>query len=723
MRPSDPRLRRQLAPARRQLAGRPGRPASSAAWSSRQAWAVTGLVVAVLDDGDVAGRRPWRSPAVLVARGRGRRGLSDLARGPRPRPSSGTSLRRRLVAAAVASGDAGRPDRRASSVLATRGVAAAEPYLTRYLPALVLAVRAAAPDRRRDRHAGPAQRRDRAVHPARSCPSSAPSSASPPGTGPREQWRAMASLSGHFVDVMRGLPTLVAYRRARAQSGTDRARHRPLPPCLAGTLRIAFASSAVLELVATLSVALVAVTVGVRLAPATLDLHTALVVLLLAPEAYWPLRRVGAEFHAAAEGVATFEAAERRCSQTPTRRRRRRRRPRRAPTACSTRRHRHLRRAAPCRRWPLDAVLPARGVTVVTGPSRLRQVDPPGGPRRPAPAHRRRGAPRAAAASAGRLAGQVAWLPQRPRLRARHASPTTSGWPPRRRTTTRCGRPCAGWRSRSGSAPCPAASTTPLGEDGTTLSAGERARLALARIVLADRPWVLLDEPTAHLDDLTEQVIADTIVELGRRGAVVVVAHRPALVALADQRARRCRRRRRSRGRPRAADRDRPTSRPATAARRGRRPAGGRGSGCSTLVGALASASGVALTATAGWLIVQASTQPGVLTLLVGHRRRAHLRPRPSRCCGTSSGCARTTRRSGCWPVAGSRSTTPSCHCPGAARPPPRRRPGLDRRRRRQRRRPRAAGQDAGTLVRDRRRAGHGRREPAPAARRDWSSA
>ena len=75
-----------------------------------------------------------------------------------------------------------------------------------------------------------------------------------------------------------------------------------------------------------------------------------------------------------------------------------------------------------------------------------------------------------------------------------------------------------------------------LGEDGTTLSAGERARLALARIVVADRPWILLDEPTAHLDELTEQVIADTLVELARRGAVVVVAHRPALVALADHR-------------------------------------------------------------------------------------------------------------------------------------------------------------------------------------------
>ena len=80
----------------------------------------------------------------------------------------------------------------------------------------------------------------------------------------------------------------------------------------------------------------------------------------------------------------------------------------------------------------------------------------------------------------------------------------------------------------------PGGLAAPVGEDGVTLSAGERARLALARVIVADRPWALLDEPTAHLDDLTEQVIADTIVELGRTRAVVVVAHRPALLELAD---------------------------------------------------------------------------------------------------------------------------------------------------------------------------------------------
>ena len=155
---------------------------------------------------------------------------------------------------------------------------------------------------------------------------------------------------------------------------------------------------------------------------------------------------------------------------------------------------------------------------------------------------------------------------------------------------------------------------TELGEDGATLSAGERARLSLARIVLSDRPWVLLDEPTAHLDALTEHVVSDTLVELARDRAVLVVAHRPALVGLAEHvvhlaasaapvpetpapvRAG-------------AAARISPLT-PSASYRRPRLL-------LPTVVGGLASLSGVALTATSGWLIVQASTRPAVLTLLV----------------------------------------------------------------------------------------------------------
>jgi len=211
---------------------------------------------------------------------------------------------------------------------------------------------------------------------------------------------------------------------------------------------------------------------------------------------------------------------------------------------------------------------------------------------------------------------QVAWLPQRPHfVRGSIAD------------NLRLGRPDASasqlWSALRQVAleerirDLPEGLDSTLGEDGTTLSAGERARLALARVVVADRPWMLLDEPTAHLDELTEQVITDTLIELGRRGAVVVVAHRPALVRIADHRL----------------ELPSPTASPEPAPERARATAGRSSSpvppteevvplpparfGVSTLLGGLASASGVALTATAGWLIVQAASQPAVLTLLV----------------------------------------------------------------------------------------------------------
>ena len=189
----------------------------------------------------------------------------------------------------------------------------------------------------------------------------------------------------------------------------------------------------------------------------------------------------------------------------------------------------------------------------------------------------------------------------------------------------------------------------PVGEDGAFLSAGERARLALSRAVLADRPLVLLDEPTAHLDPLTEQVVADTLVWLSARAAVVVVAHKPALVALADHvvtvpappvpvppPAEGSEPQRRSPGRSGACRDPRAGFRPAQpAAPPGRsslsrppepvstsstsgatRPRRGGLVGGAVL-GALAAASGVALTATAGWLIARAAEHPPVLVLMV----------------------------------------------------------------------------------------------------------
>lgn len=604
MRPSDPRLRAQLAPARSELVGVAVSGTATGLLVIAQAWAVAGLVVATIHG---TGVTPWAVAVVGVLAARGLFGaLGDVA-AARAAGVVGTLLRRRLLLVALTRHEEATGE---LSVLATRGVSAAEPFLTRYVPALVLAgvlppltVIAIA-----------TQDLLSAVIVVATLPL-VPVFGALVGLATRdraeEQWRALSALSGHFLDVVRGLPTLVAFRRARAQSGriaeiTDRYRQASLR-----TLRIAFASSMVLELVATLSVALVAVTVGVRLASGSLGLHTALVVLLLAPEAYWPLRRVGAEFHAAAEGATTFAAAHDvlatedgpavSCAAGDG-----------VPLVLDSVTVFHPGRTTPAVDR-LSATIPAAGMTVVTGPSGCGKstllatvagllpltsgtLTAAGRPLR-GPAWQR----------------QVAWLPQQPtfiggtiadNLRLARPSATDEQlWSALRQVALeeRVRALIDGLHA-------------PLGEDGGTLSAGERARLALARIVLAERPWVLLDEPTAHLDELTEQIILDTIAELGQRSAVLVVAHRPALIALADHRIELARTPSAPRPAARSSAKVPPAALPPQASGSPEQPRGFLGA---TALGALASASGVALTTTAGWLIVQASTAPPVLTLLV----------------------------------------------------------------------------------------------------------
>ena len=277
MRPTDARVRRQLLPARRPLEWVLASGIAGSLLLVAQAFAVAGLVVAVVGSGDVD------RPAVLVLVAVVARSLTswvgDVA-AARAAALVGTDLRRRAVAAAVdgrttaATGEI--------SVLATRGVAAAEPFLTRYVPALVLGcvlpLVTLATITVLDPLSGLIVLVTLPLVPVFGILVGQATEARA-----RSQWRALASLSGHFVDVMRGLPTLVAFRRAVGQADairayTDSYRRRALR-----TLRLAFASSAVLELVATLSVALVAVTVGLRLAGGTLELRTALIVLLLAP--------------------------------------------------------------------------------------------------------------------------------------------------------------------------------------------------------------------------------------------------------------------------------------------------------------------------------------------------------------------------------------------------------------------------------------------------------
>ncbi len=117
------------------------------------------------------------------------------------------------------------------------------------------------------------------------------------------QWAVLQRLGAHFLDVLEGMPTLRLFGRAEAQRNSVHEVSEQYRETTLGALRIAFLSALALELIATLSVALIAVEIGLRLAGGSLDLGTALVVLLLAPECYLPLRRVGASFHAAQAGL------------------------------------------------------------------------------------------------------------------------------------------------------------------------------------------------------------------------------------------------------------------------------------------------------------------------------------------------------------------------------------------------------------------------------------
>jgi ATP-binding cassette, subfamily C, bacterial CydCD len=645
MKPLDPRLLPHLTPARLPLAGVVAASTASGLLLVAQAFAVAGLVTGLF-----AGARDgsWDAAVAsgvllgVVTAGRALTSWLVDVLSARASAQVTATLRHRLLTAALGLGAYGLSRRRSGEValLATRGVAAIDPYLTRYLPALVVAavlppVTVLAIATQDLLSAGIVL----ATLPL------VPVFAVLVGLATRDradrQWRSLASLSGHFVDVMRGLPTLVAYRRAKAQAGSIRAVTDRYRRATNETLKLAFASSAVLELVATLSVALVAVTVGLRLSGGSLDLRTALVVLLLAPEAYWPLRRVGAEFHAAAEGTATFESADELLNQAPAENAPGSGGPVVALDGTTGIELRDLTVAYPARPEPvlehLSASLPPRGVTAVVGPSgsgkstllaalmghlplsggRIvvggREVDP--------------------AATAWR--SQVAWVPQRPWIATASVL-----------DNVRLGRPDATelevWAAleRAGLgevvAGLPDGLHEQLGEDGAGLSAGERARLALARAVVAERPLVLLDEPTAHLDPLTESVIAETVTWLGERSCVVVVAHRESIVALADHLVEvPVRQVPAQRSEPRAAADTvvheglatvpaRATTQPTSPGPENRNGHGtplldrpGFRLTLGSVLGALAAASGVALTATAGWLIARAAEHPPVLMLMV----------------------------------------------------------------------------------------------------------
>ncbi len=352
------------------------------------------------------------------------------------------------------------------------------------------------------------------------------------------QLHTLQRLSGHFLDVVAGLSTLKVFGRSQAQvtairDVADRYRRTTM-----ATLRVAFLSALVLELLASVAVALVAVAVGLRLLHGHIDLQTALFVLILAPEAFLPLRLVGSNYHASAEGLSAaekvFEILDEPAANT---------RPRAAvpDMAAAGLVVEGLRvQYSGTDHAALDevsfAVRPGE-VVAITGPSGcgkstllgvlLGFVVPQAGSVHVGDADLAELDPDA-------WRRQLAWVPQRPHLfSASLDSNVRLGATDASHASVDRAIAAAGLSDLVNRLPLGLA--TSLGERGAGLSAGERQRVALARAFLRDASMLLLDEPTANLDGETEAEVLTAIQRLVRGRTVILVAHRPALVALADR--------------------------------------------------------------------------------------------------------------------------------------------------------------------------------------------
>ena len=443
-----------------------------------------------------------------------------------------SALRRRLSTHALRLGPAWLSSQKAGEIttLATRGLDGLDDYFARYLPQLVLAVVVPLAVLVRIAFADWIS----AVIIAVTLPL-IPMFAVLIGwhtrTQTQRQWRLLALLGGHFLDVVAGLPTLKLFGRAQVQEETIKEVAGAHRKATMTTLRVAFLSALALELIAALATALVAVEIGLRLLAGHVGYQTALLVLLLTPEAFLPLRNAGAQFHASTEGATAaqraFEILDTPLGGQPG-----------APGADVDLSREDIALEAVTLSYPGRGRPALEEVSLTIRPGEKIIVTGPSGAGKSSLLALLLGfaTPTSGAIMAGRIdlasfpadrwRSQIAWVPQHP-----HLFTTTIA------ENIALGQPGARGQDIVAAARLAGADDfiqrlehgydTVLAEGARSLSAGQRQKIALARAFLRHAPVLLLDEPTAHLDPVSADRIITAIEEQMADRTVILITHRP----------------------------------------------------------------------------------------------------------------------------------------------------------------------------------------------------
>lgn len=361
-----------------------------------------------------------------------------------------------------------------------------------------------------------------------------------------EKLETMQSLGAQMLDLIAGLPTLRALGRESAPRAHLESLSHSNTRATMSTLRIAFLSGAVLEFLSTLCVALVAVEVGFRMVFGHVSLFTGLAVIMLAPEVFEPLRQVGAQFHASANGVAAAERAFE-ILETPI------------PSMGEDSEDEGFQdddgidwsSAAFSLR---DLSIEARGTWAPAGlnadiaPGTLSVLAGPSGSGKTSTIY---ALMRLLPIQSGHLMvctreGEeiplqnvpkeklweaITWVPQHPSLLP---GSLREQLPPAPDEELEAAAALCGFSEVLDT--LPQRWDTQIGQDGAGLSVGQRQRFALTRALLARTPIVILDEPTAHLDAVSEEIVLKAMEALRKKGrTVIAIAHRQALIDAADQ--------------------------------------------------------------------------------------------------------------------------------------------------------------------------------------------